>query len=142
MKARAVLFMLLIAFVSYTGFAHSHSDPGQNSEVKTYVLAGDYSVMETLTFNHSFELETTVVAGDYVVMDTGGFMGVKTFYSPPDTLCHKVIGKLHYAGTDTLYNEALLIDRYIYKQVELIRVRKLSEKHTAKPRDKIIKPKK
>jgi len=122
MKAKAVLFMLLMIVISYTGFATSHSDPGQNSNIEYSSISGDV-------------LSQMSDAG-CPVSDVGGLMQVIR-YNPPDTI--QLSGQpFTYIKTDTLWRKRLLIDRYRWRQYELIKVRRLPEViRLPKPRDKV-----
>lgn len=136
MKAKAVLFMLLMIVISYTGFATSHSDPGQNSNIEYSSISGDVlSQMSDVGCPMSDVLSQMSDAG-CPVSDVGGLMQVIR-YNPPDTI--QLSGQpFTYIKTDTLWRKRLLIDRYRWRQYELIKVRRLPEViRLPKPRDKV-----
>jgi len=136
MKAKAVLFMLLMIVISYTGFATSHSDPGQNSNIEYSSISGDVlSQMSDVGCPMSDVLSQMSDAG-CPVSDVGGLMQVIR-YNPPDTI--QLSGQpFIYIKTDTLWHKRLLIDRYRWRQYELIKVRRLPEViRLPKPRDKV-----
>lgn len=143
MKAKAVLFMLLMIVISYTGFATSHSDPGQNSNITFNVISGDVlspmsDVLSPMTDAGSQMTDVLSPMSDVgcPVSDVGGLMLVIR-YNPPDTI--QLAGQpFTYIKTDTLWQKRLLIDRYRWRQYELIKVRRLPEViRLPKPRDKV-----
>ena len=150
MKAKAVLFMLLMIVISYTGFATSHSDPGQNSNIEYSSISGDVlSQMSDVGCPMTDVRSEVTVIGVVVidvgsqmsdvgcpVSDVGGLMQVIR-YNPPDTI--QLSGQpFIYIKTDTLWHKRLLIDRYRWRQYELIKVRRLPEViRLPKPRDKV-----
>ena len=144
MKAKAVLFMLLMTVISYTGFAASHSDPGQNSNITFSVISGDILSPMTDAGSLMLDVGSQMTIASVVVIDVGGQMSVTgnnmvqvIRYNPPDTV--KVAGKpFIYFKTDTLWHRRLLIDRYRWRQYEFIKVRRLPEViRLPKPRDKV-----
>ena len=143
MKAKAVLFMLLMTVISYTGFATSHSDPGQNSKVTFSVISGDILSPVTDAGSPVIGVENQMTVAGVIVIDIGGQLSVTgnmvqvIRYNPPDTV--KVAGQpFIYFKTDTLWHRRLLIDRYRWRQYEFIKVRRLPEViRLPKPRDKV-----
>ena len=150
MKAKAVLFMLLMIVISYTGFATSHSDPGQNSNIEYSSISGD--VLSPMSDVGSQMSDVGCPMADVLspmsdvvcpvsdvgseMTDVGGLMQVIR-YNPPDTI--QLSGQpFTYIKTDTLWHKRLLIDRYRWQQYELIKVRRLPEViRLPKPRDKV-----
>jgi len=137
MKAKAVLLMLLIALISYTGFAKNHSDPGQNSTVVVtdiggYTISG-YMATDTPSF------ETIKVMYFIVVPATISMPVTANTYMPPDTLCiNKHINQAVYVGSDTIRSRHIIIDRYRIRNYEIIKVKPLPHLYN-KPRDKLIR---
>ena len=136
MKAKAVLFMLLMIVISYTGFATSHSDPGQNSNIEYSSISGDVLSQMSDVGCPMTDVGSQMSDVGCPVSDVGGLMQVIR-YNPPDTI--QLSGQpFIYIKTDTLWHKRLLIDRYRWRQYELIKVRRLPEViRLPKPRDKV-----
>jgi len=143
MKAKAVLFMILMVAISFTGFAN-HSDPGQNSKP---VLITDSGVTA------NYDLQVMDFAPEIVAISTNHFQGIfevigqtividdisvngDSLKKPPKCF-NKSINSGILVGTDTiqLKNKTYYLYRYLYKdRLVIVAVPALIQK----ARDKLL----